>query len=318
MRYFKIQQYVSEDVFFENKNNLLHTAAFADCFVIDIHNDTKILAAYRESAWIENPLWKAFALPESEKCALANLFHAKQDSLLLACHRGTLLCFPAWKTIGLALVFLLDADLQTVEKCFKNAQRSVNSPLFEKTETPKTNNGEAIQKQLQTILFYTERLLGKEKEKNVVAQILMIANLAGCKLHKVAVEQISTLIYEREFECFSAYLFCVLLTMRRFSGNISASDNLGKADFSTHVVPEYGLYIQQTAIPQMQKSTKFDTPTKEDVASFLHHPAFTRYQTEEKNGGICLTLPVGYSKTVFSLSTKTLTRAIKITLFQIG
>ena len=134
MRYFKIEQYVSEDVFFENKNDFLHKAAFADCFVVDICNEARILAACRSKPLTGRFLCDALALSTKDKAALLDLFHAKQTPLTLACDRGTLLCFPAWRSLELALVFLLEADLQTVEKCLKNAPRHANSPLFEKAE----------------------------------------------------------------------------------------------------------------------------------------------------------------------------------------
>lgn len=319
MRYFKIEQYVSEDIFFENKNDLLHKAAFADCFVVDICNEARILAACRSKPLTGRFLCDALALSAKDKAALLDLFHAKQTPLTLACDRGTLLCFPAWHSLDLSLVFLLEADLQTVEKRLKNAPRHANSPLFQKAEEQELITSQAIEKQLQTILFYTERLFGKEKEGNVVAQILMIANLVGCKLHKVSVERISTSISERELDSFSAYLFCALLTMRHFSGEISAVDSADQNfDFSAHAVQKYGLRIQQTTLSCVQKSTKFDTPQKEDVASFLHHPAFSAYRIEESEGGVCLTLPIGCGAVVFSLSAKTPTRAVKITLFPIG
>ena len=62
MRYFKIEQYVSEDVFFENKNDLLHKAAFADCFVVDICNEARILAACRSKPLTGCSLCDALAL----------------------------------------------------------------------------------------------------------------------------------------------------------------------------------------------------------------------------------------------------------------
>lgn len=318
MRYFKIEHYVSEETFFQNKDVRTRVAAFADCFVVDIHNNARVLAACCDGTLTGCRLPDALELSTRDATALLQLYGAKREPLALACNKGTLLCFPAWRTLGLALVFLLDADLPCVLKSLENAQRYANSPLFEEAEVLSNAPVGAVERQLQTILFYTEQLFGKQRSTDAVAQILMVANLAGCRLHRVAVEQLGVLIRERELEGFLACLLCLFMTMRRFSGHISASDNAAPDHaLLRHVSAEYGLCIQQTALPRTRKPIAFDIPAGEDIISFLHHPAFADYTIEATESGICLTLPLGRCAAVFSLSAKAPVRAVRVMLFPV-
>ena len=312
MRNFKIESYVPEEMFYQGKDARFWSAAFEDCFVIDIHNGPHIIASCKGTNTIE--------LSFVSTANLLTLFDSNEP-FILPCTKGTLLIYPAWRHLEFALAFLFKEDIQTVENAYQNAKRYVFSMIFDVKQEAKNSPQAELETKLCVLEFYINHLFGDKRETNAVAHILMIANLVGCRLHQMSVPRLNVTLDEREMECLIAYLFCTFMTMRRYNGKVSASSDSENAENivkSTDVKQEYGLRIEQSVRERIAKPTEFDLPSNADFASFATHPAFCDYKTEETNGSIRLHIPLKSKALLFSVAARGAEKELTLTLFPLG
>ena len=309
MRSYKIESYLPEANFLSGKDARFCRAAFEDCFVIDVHNNLNVIASLRGGNDIE------FSMADAAN--LLTVFDGEKEFLTLPSHTGTLLVYPAWKRLGLALAFLFKEDAKTIENTYQNAKRYAFSTVFN-TDNNKDeiNQRLNLEAKLCTLEFYRDRLFGNKCETNVVAQILMIANLMGCHLHEMSLTRTNATLDEFEIERLGAYLCCVFMTMRRYNGKVSASDkNDENTDLFTHVPQEYGIRIQQSVRESVTKETAFDLPSKSDIACFENHPAFANYKIEQTDGAVRLRLSIKQKAILSSFSKVGKEQEITLTIF---
>jgi hypothetical protein len=318
MRSFKIESYVPEKSFFRGKDARFCKTAYEDCFVVDIKDDARVLASCRENDYTGASLVKCMDLSLADAASLLHIFGSKDSVLILPCSVGTLLIIPAWRTLGLALVFLFKENAQDVQKAYQNAQRYAFLAVFEAEEDEKTNQRLRLENKLCTLLFYKEHLFGTKRQANATAHILMIANLVGCRLHETTILREGLTLDENELDSLGAYLFCTFMTMRRYNGKVSAAKDSKECENPenlTHVPQEYGLRIQQTVCARVPQMTQLDLPTKADIACFSAHPVFQNYKTEETNDGICLHIPIKQKALFSSITARGEKKEITITVF---
>ena len=310
MRCFQLKSYVSEKEFLEGKDAHFYQAAFANCFVVDFSATPRVIASCRPTQPIEASLRDiAASLP---------LLHDGNQPLILPCPDGTLLLYPAWQKLSLSLGFLLTESPENVEKAYKNAQRYAFSLTVHGLLDSQMPAEIGLEARLCILQFYINRLFGEDSNTSVMAQMLMIARLTGCKLHEVSAARVNISLDEREMESFSAYLFCVLMTMRRYNGKISAAEDAGGAEndvFSTYVSREYGLRIQQSIRERLTKPTAFDLPTKADIMAFAAHPAFANYRIEQIDGAVQMRIPVRQKAMFSSVAVRSAKKELLVTLF---
>lgn len=317
MRSYKIKSYVPEKTFLSGKDARFCRAAFENCFVVDIYNNERIIAAGSKGELIGQSLAKAFSL--SHTASLLNLFNGSNEFLTLPSCEGTLLVYPAWHCLGLALVFHLKECAENVEKAYQNAKRYAFSMLFDSEAETKTNQRLNLELKLCTLEFYISRLFGDKRETNVTAQILMIANLVGCRLHEMSVAGVNATFDEQEIERLGAYLCCVFMTMRRYNGKISTTTETEEnAAFLTHAPQEYGIRIQQSVRERVTKFTAFDLPAQSDIEHFATHPAFLSYKIEETDGVLRLHLPIKQRALLSSVATRGRETELTLTLFPLS
>ena len=317
MRGFKIESYVPEENFFFGKDAHVYKALYEDCFVVDIKDDVRILASAR-GIEIGASLIQSRNLSLADAAALLNLFDGTNEVLILPCPTGTLLVYPAWQTLGLALVFFLKENAENIQKACQNAQRYAFSAVFEAEEETKINQRLRLEHKVCTLLFYMEQLFGANRQENAVAHVLMIANLVGCRLHETTVLSEGITLDENELDTLGAYLFCTFMTMRRYNGRVSATNAPIEGETTeilTHVPQEYGLRIQQTVHTRVSKATPFDLPTQSDIAHFNTHPVFRNYKTEETNNGICLHIPLKQKALLSSITVRGAKKEITLIIF---
>lgn len=131
MRSYKIESYVPEENFLRGKDARFCRAAFEDCFVVDVHKGIRVIASTRGEKNLEVSMADAANLLTQEK--------GKKEILILPSSRGTLLFYPAWQSLGLALAFLLKEPPEEVEKSYQNAKRYALSMIFD-ADTDTENN----------------------------------------------------------------------------------------------------------------------------------------------------------------------------------
>ena len=316
MRSYKIESYVHEETFLSGKDARFCRAAFENCFVVDIHNNESIIAAARKGGLIGQSLAKVFSFSLSDAATLLNLFNGSNEFLILPSCEGTLLVYPAWHSLGLALAFQLKECAENVERAYQNAKRYAFSMIFDSEAETETNQQLNLELKLCTLDFYISRLFGDKRETNVTAQILMIANLVGCRLHEMSVAGVNATFDEQEIERLGAYLCCVFMTMRRYNGKISTTiETEENAAFLTHVPQEYGIRIQQNVRERVTKFTAFDLPAQSDIEHFATHPAFLNYKIEETDGVLRLHLPIKQRALLSSVATRGRETELTLTLF---
>ena len=316
MRSYKIESYVPENSFLSGKDARFCCAAFEDCFTVDARNHFGIIAACRKGDFVGKSLADAFSLSLSDVANLLHLFEGDGEFLALPCPNGTLLVYPAWPRLGLALAFLLTEGIGEVEKSYQNAKRYAFSTVFEADGNAEINQRLNLEAKLCILNFYRDRLFGDKRETNVMAQILMIANLVGCRLHEVSVSRINVKLDELETERLGAYLCCVFMTMRRYNGKISTSAETDEnTSILTHVPQEYCIRIQQSVRQRHTRPTAFDLPTRSDIACFANHPAFADYKTEESDNSVCMHFPIKQKTHLSAYTTLGREQEITLTLF---
>ena len=308
MRSYKIESYVPEDDFLRGKDARFCRAAFEDCFVVDFHNGIRVIASSRGA--------EKFELSLSDAANLLTQTHDHKELLILPSSCGTLLFYPAWRNLGLGLVFSLQESPEEVEKAYQSAKRYAFSMIFDADTDTENNQQLCLETKLCVLDFYINRLFGDKRETNVTAQILMLANLVGCRLHETTVSRMNVNLDEREAEKISAFLCCVFMTMRRYNGRISTAAEIAEnAQKSTHVPQEYGICIQQSIKERITKPTLFDIPNQTDVVGFAAHPAFANYRIEEADGAIRMHLPIKQKMLLSSVSARGREQEITLTLF---
>ena len=308
MNSYKIESYVPEESFFGNKNKFFCRALFDNCFVIDTQNNNGVLAAGNS----EEPL----ALSMAEAAALLTLFDGENEFLSLPHSSGTLLVYPAWRQLKFALAFYFEESIEEVQKAYRNAQRYAFSALFDTESEDEFNQRLHLETKLCALHFYMEHLFGDKRETNVVAHVLMIANLVGCHLQETSVSRIDVTLDEGEMERLGAYLFCTFLTMRRYNGKVSAKTDENTANL-THVVQKYGLRIQQSVQSKVARPTAFDLPSPLAMANYAEHPHFHNYKIEEADGAIRLHIPLFQKAMLSSFGAQKAQKEIILNLFPI-
>ncbi len=308
MRGYKIESYLPEESFYQGKDARFWRAVFEDCFVVDLHNGVNVIASCRGTG--------AFAFSAAQMATLLTLFNGSKEFLILPSSRGTLLVYPAWPHLELALAFLLNESPKEVQKAYENAQRYAFSALFDASDEPKNNRGLNIESKLCTLQFYMDALFGAKRQTNAVAHILMIANLVGCHLQEMSISRVKISLDEQKLDRLGAYLFCTFMTMRRYNGKVSALPDREQTHANLqHVSQEYGLRIEQSIKERIAKPTAFDLPSSADVASFAKHPIFKDYIIDENDGAISLHIPLRQKALLSSVSMLATGKELMLTLF---
>ena len=309
MRSYKIESYVPEASFLSGKDARFCRAAFENCFVIDVHS-LNCIASSKEERGID--------LSMATAAKLLSLFDGSHELLALPSPQGTLLFYPAWPHLGLGLAFLLKEDVEIVQKAYQNAKRYAFSMIFDAEKETEGTPQAALEVKLCMLRSYMDHLFGEKRQTNIMAQVLMIANLMGCKLHKVSAARVDAIFDDIESERLSAYLCCVFMTMRRYNGTVSATEETDEnASFFTHVSQEYGLRIQQSIKQRVIRPSLFDLPTRADIASFASHPAFADYKIEETEGTLRMYLPLRQKALLSSVTVHGREQELVITLFSV-
>jgi len=300
---------VPEESFLLGKDARFCRAAFEDCFVVDIHNKPNVIASCRGNNSIETSM--------ADAAALLNLFDGSNEFLMLPTRGGTLLVYPAWPHLKLALAFLLKETAEGVEKAYQNAKRYAFSAVFDAESNKENTPRLTLETKLCVLRFYMRNLFGDKRQANVSAHILMLANLVGCRLHEMSVSRVNVDLDEREMERLTAYLCCILMTMRRYNGVVSASAEGDENPLNlTNVEQEYGICIAQGVHQRDTNATSFELPLRTDIASFATHPAFADYTIEECDGALCLHISL-HQKALLSsiISVRDAQKELTVTLF---
>ncbi len=308
MRSNKIESYVPEKSFCFGKDTHFWSAAFEDCFVVDLHDGPTIMASCRGTERIEASI--------AEAASLLTLLNGKNEFLILHSSQGTLLVYPAWPHLELALVFLLKESTESVEKAYQNAKRYAFSMIFDAEQEREINSQKELETKLCTLQFYMSCLFGTKSKTDVTAQILMIASLLGCRLHEMSLTRTSVTLNARETEKLGAYLCCAFMTMRRYNGRISTSaETAENAPILTHVPQEYGIRIQQGVRDGNAKANRFDLPAKNVVEAFTRHPAFADYKIEEEDGVFRFCIPLRQKALLSFFPTHVLQNELVLAIF---
>ena len=291
MKKYTIQSYVPEKSLLLGKDARFCRTAFEDAFVLDVHTSPTVIASCKGNDKME--------LSMAQSASLLTVFKGDKEVLILPHPTGgSLLVYPTWPHLEMALAFLVKESAEEVEKSYQNAQRHAFSAVF---APDREHTNPSIEAKLCVLDFYMKQLFSKERQTNQAAQILMLANLIGCHLHEMSVSRVSIALDEREAQTMSAYLACTFMTLRRHNGEVAASVE-GDQDpaILTHVEQEYGICIQQTVKKRFEKDATREAFQTQEAAPFKSHPAFKNYQTEESDTVRHIHIPLRQKATLSS------------------
>ena len=309
MKKYTIQSYVPEENLFHGKDARFCRTAFEDAFVLDVHEAPTIIASCKGDDKI------AFSMAQS--ASLLNIFKGDKEVLILPYpHGGSLLVYPAWPHLEMALAFLVKESAEEVEKAHKIAQRHAFSAFL---TTEETNPNATAETKLCVLDFYMKQLFSKECQTNQAAQILMLANLLGCRLHEMSVLSVNATLDEHELERLSAYLACTFMTMRRRAGEVTAAvEKEENTANNAHVLQEYGIRIQQNTRKKIKKEVTREASIAHVTQSFNTHPAFQSCQTNESDDAIHVHIPLRQKATLSSFAPFGYESEMVLTIFPLG
>ena len=107
MKSYKIESYVPEKDFLLGKDANFCRTAFEDAFVIDLGDKLNVIASLKGKNRLDVSM--------SDAASLLTLFNGGREFLLIPSSRGTLLIYPAWKSLGFGLAFLFGEDVEKIE-----------------------------------------------------------------------------------------------------------------------------------------------------------------------------------------------------------
>ncbi len=290
----KVKSYVPENTFFEAKEAHVRRRAFSNCLVVNLVDGARIVAGLQASTPVGRSLFDVFSFSDENAKAFSGIFSDTKTPLLFPCQNGSLLAVGAWPRLQLALVFCLDEKMEIAQRAYQNAQRRAFSNEHTLGQQGCVNEEENAEKGICEILHYVRHLFGEECEKGVAAQVLMIANLMGCRLHEISATCARLRVSDWDLQRMGAYLTCVFMTLRRFGGNVGVFEENAdeKAVFSTHAPQQaYGLCIEQNT-QRLHTEKNNARPSTELFESFATLPCFSDLEIETKEEGFTLHLPL--------------------------
>lgn len=308
---YKIESYVPEKSFLSGKDARFCRAAFEDCFVIDLRTPIRIIASCRENNTLD--------LSMADMAALLMMNGACDKPLMLPCPRGTLLIYPAWQALEMALAFLFKDPIEKIEKAYQNAQRYAFSMIFDTDEQKENSLFADLENKLCVLQFYMRNLFGKDRQVIASAHVLMLANLVGCQLHEMSVLRANITLNESELEKLGAFLACTFMTMRRYNGSVLASPKTKEnTAFLPYVEQKYGICIEQSMRQSIAKTDAFSLPSPTAFANFITHPVFANYRIEESDGSLRLHIPLNQKAILSSFSARRSRNEMVVLLFPIN
>ena len=195
------------------------------CAVIDPANSCRILAS-RGSELAEGEDFFAICGVSEDDRRILDRLSPTHERILAPCQRGSVLLFADlfWDT-GLLIGVLLPFEAASVLRGLHwlGQQKSLLcAESLSNTSLALQMGDETICRHLEELFYYLTRMLVPKPEASLWTRCLLIANFAGCRLHRVALPVEAPRLSKRDESCMTLFLLCSFLTLRRRNGKVTA------------------------------------------------------------------------------------------------
>ena len=172
MKKYTIQSYVPEKSLLLGKDARFCRTAFEDAFVLDVHTSPTVIASCKGN--------DKTAFSMAQAASLLTIFGGDKEVLILPHPTGgSLLVYPVWPHLEMALAFLVKESAEEVEKSYQNAQRHAFSAVF----TPdREHTNPSIEAKLCVLDFYMANTLVQVFIKKPFSQADICCPLSQSKL----------------------------------------------------------------------------------------------------------------------------------------
>ncbi len=261
--YEMLRSYVSEKLFFEDKDRRRCRRLHDDVAVLDAASDFRILAARGFSEPIGTPLFSSLALPDADLARVDAFLKSDGTCLLLGVGKASILLFSAWyASCDLLLAVRVHQEEREVRALLDAAKSGAAIPVFSPEEPEETS----LLLQLAEIFYYTEHIL--QDRGNFWTHCLTVANFVGCRLEQLRLPVSGVSLDEKDFHRITAFLVCLFLTMRARDGKIRATETGDTNAMLGMRISQRPYGLEDAVIPVSEHAIEGD------VLPFLQIPAF--------------------------------------------
>ncbi len=268
--YEMLRSYVPEKLFFEDKDRRRCRRLHDDMAVLDADSDFRILAARGFSEPIGTPLFSSLSVSDADLARVDAFLKSNGTCLLIGAGGASILLFSAWySSCRLLLAIRIHREEREVRDLLDAAEAGAAVPVF----SPEEPDEAPLLLQLAEIFYYTEHIL--QDRGNFWTHCLTVANFVGCRLEQLQLPVSGVSLEEKDFHRMTAFLVCLLLTMRARDGRIRATETTAE-----DVI--FGMHISQSPyVLEDRAGPAAEHAIEEDVLPFLQIPAFQGFAARQ-------------------------------------
>ncbi|MBQ9784403.1 MAG: hypothetical protein IJW29_09835 [Clostridia bacterium] len=303
-----LERYVSEKHFYQGKDDLKCRIFHDDCAILHSAENFRVIAARGIEKWVGLPFFDSVLKNPDARRRLNTFLKSGEKYLLLPFENQSLLFLSAWyEWTSLVPVFLLHASEKDVRQMLNFASRDAFSSVFRVANEPQADEA-SLREQLAEIFYYLDGLISPTC--NYWTHCRMLAAFFGCRLEKISMPFDSASMSEPLFHRVTAFLVCILLTLRHRTGELSAhgafsgsidTENVGKVQVdgtrenpfsempaSAEWRTDFLLRVEQASAyePKAKSRTQTPDPVLDALSSLSNIPAFRNFQIIRENGTV--------------------------------
>ncbi len=267
--YESIAAYVPESVFFEGKNGRRCRRMHDDCAVLDVSNEFRILVSRGFSESVGTPFFSVYGMGAADAARLQENLRRESAVILIGIGGDSFFFFPRWfNSCGLLLVLRIHATEAECRQVLDAAQAGSGMPIF--SPAGEFEQNPPLLLQLTEIFYYTDHMF--TPTDNLWSHVLLLANFVGCKMEYLNLPILSERLTDDEFHRLTAFLLCLLLSLRIRTGRIhAAKDERNEANLGIHIEQRPYRETDELRCGERCELTGAELP-------FLEIPSFRRYQ----------------------------------------
>lgn len=268
-----LSSYVPETLRFSQKHQDPSRVCFEGCAVLDPANACRILAS-RGSELTEGEDFLALCGVSEEDRRLLDRLSPTTKRILMPCQKGCVLLLADlfWDT-GLLIGILIPFEAVSVLRGLHwlGQQKSLLcAESLSNTSLALQMGEETICRHLEELFYYLTRILTPKPEASLWTRCLLIANFAGCRLHRVALPVEAPVLSKRDVSCMILFLLCSFLTLRQRNGEVETF-----GDEKIHdSMKNYRCTVLLTEEREEEEEDE-EAAVSEDLPYFLSAPCFS-------------------------------------------
>lgn len=280
-----LSSYVPEALRFTQKHQDPSRVCFESCAVLNPANSCRILAS-RGSGFPEGGDFLALCGVSEDDRRLLDRLSPTNKRILMPCQKGCVLLFADlfWDT-GLLIGVLIPFEAALVLRGLHwlGQQKSLLcAESLSHTSLALQMGDETICRHLEEMFYYLTRILTPKPEASLWTRCLLIANFAGCRLHRLALPMEALALSKRDSSCMTLFLLCSFLTLRQRNGEVETfGDEKDMKDMKN-----YRCTVLMTE--EREEEENEEKAVSQDLPYFLSAPCFSDLKASFADGQMSL------------------------------